>query len=156
MLEARHRLVEPIPLRVAMLGDGRVHIVPDVGGLQECPLGAELPDIGLVAARDAQLEGLGRRQYVRELAEQQGRSEGRHELPFVLRQIQTIERRESYWWRVRGWGEEHRVCPVLVIALVRPEQEQAVSNERPSEGGAHLIAGILRLCERHAGGSHTW
>ena len=64
MLEARQRLVEPIAFRVAMLGDRGVHIVPDVRGLQERPLGAELSDIGLVSAGDAELEGLAGRQHV--------------------------------------------------------------------------------------------
>ena len=85
MLEADHRLVEPVPAHIPVLGDGRVDVVPNIVGPKERRGTTEIEYVGLVPAVDAEFERLGRREDVGELAEREGRPKGLGELPRVLR-----------------------------------------------------------------------
>ena len=81
---------------------------------------------------------------IRELSEQQRFPERRRDVAvevFRPDRVQRIERAGG------GRRDVHDVRAVLIIPLVRPEEEQFVSNQRSSHAPTEQVAGVVRLLD---------
>src|SRR5207253_1259255 len=90
---------------------------------------AEIPDVRLMAVTEAELGGLLVADIVRELAEEKVFTERRYEAAVVLTEIDRIQSGKSG----RKRPDVHRICPVLIIPLVRPEKVNPVLDDRTTD-----------------------
>src|SRR2546430_4647703 len=138
------RFVEPRAGEVIVLEDAGEHVVPIVNrGLEGNPA-AEIADIGFVPVAHAQLGRGMTALVIRELSEQQRFPERRRDVAVEVFQPDRVQRIERAGG---GRRDVHDVRAVLIIPLVRPEEEQLVSNQRSSHAPTEQVAGVVRLLD---------
>ena len=80
---------------------------------------------------------------VGELAEQERLAERRRKVAVVLREVHGIDSCES-----GGRRDVHTVRPVLIVPLVRPEEEESVAHDGATRAESRDVAGEVRLLKR--------
>ena len=119
-----------------------------VDGVLEGAEPAKIPDVRLVPIVEAELCGRAAVDIVGELAEEQGLSEGRREIAVVVPKPDRIEGGERSG---RGEGipgvDSHEGVTILVVALVRPEEEQAVLDQRAADAHVREVSRVVRFAK---------
>ncbi len=109
---------------------------------------AEVPDVGFVTRADAQLRRRMRVHRVVQLAEEHRLAERRCKVAVVLREVDGVQRGECAGrWQAARCVEENKIRAVLIVPLVRSEEEQPVPLDRATDAQRRERPRVIGLCE---------